>query len=353
MQHFTRVALRIRNIGIFVRRWQTTALARVVLIVRLHSRTSVCAMERDCDNRLVLFSAGSAGSTSNAVALAAGGLSGLLADSLVHPIDTVRSRLQVQRGTGPNLLYRTTFGSARHIVTTEGARALYKGFGSVAFFTLPAHGMYFAGYEYAKRHLRFGAEESPLSHFGAGIVADLSGALLWCPQDVIKQKMQVQENRRGEQRRYHNSFHAFRSVLSEEGVRGLYRGYVAALMVYAPMVGMHFMLYEAIKAKLAVWLHRLPKELPPALYLGAAMVSASTSAYGTTPLDVVKTRLQVQSAAEGGYRGIWHGVTTIAREEGLRAFFKGSGARMLWLGPNAALGMLFYEQLTKLMTAHV
>src|SRR5262245_21892574 len=107
----------------------------------------------------------------------------------------------MQRGTGPDMKYRTTIGSARYILSAEGARAFYKGFGSgslifvsclglfsaVAAFTLPAHGLYFAGYEYAKRRFRLVGEETALGHFAAGIVADLAGALLWCPQVHLMQ----------------------------------------------------------------------------------------------------------------------------------------------------------------------
>src|SRR5690606_20815006 len=80
---------------------------------------------------------------------------------------------------------------------------------------------------------------------------------------------------------------------------------------------------------------------PRAVYLCAALVSASVSALVTTPLDVVKTRLQVQSVAQDGYRGISDAIRHMSRTEGARAFFRGAYARTLWLGPNAALAMLF------------
>lgn len=57
---------------------------------------------------------------------------------------------------------------------------------AVAMFTVPAHALYFGGYEMAKRvQRREGTregDEGALAHFSAGLVADLCGALLWCPQ---------------------------------------------------------------------------------------------------------------------------------------------------------------------------
>lgn len=76
---------------------------------------------------------------------------------------------------------------------------------------------------------------------------------------------------------------------------------------------------------------------PAAGAMGAAMIAA----YTTAPFDVVKTRLQVQTVSEGGYKGIWDALRSIGRDEGARAYWKGAGARALWLGPNSALCMLF------------
>lgn len=113
--------------------------------------------------------------------------------------------------------------------------------------------------------------------------------------------MQVQDNVRGEAAKYRNSWHTLTSVARTEGLAGLYRGFFAAVLVYAPLVGMHFMLYEQLKRFAASRLGVSSDKLPHVVYLCAAGLSSSTAALVTTPLDVVKTRLQVQSATEGGY----------------------------------------------------
>jgi solute carrier family 25 iron transporter 28/37 len=215
----------------------------------------------------------------------------------------------------------------------------------VALFTVPAHALYFGGYEASKRALLplLGDDAPPaVAHFASGVVADVFGALLWCPQDVVKQKLQVQEHRRGQGARYLSALHALRLVAREEGVvGGLYRGFAAAVVVYAPMVALHFTLYEELKRRAAAALRTEQRELPRAVYLSAALVSASLSALVTTPLDVVKTRLQVRGKSDGGYSGMREAIVSTWTREGPRAFFRGATARTLWLGPNAALAMLF------------
>lgn len=82
--------------------------------------------------------------------------------------------------------------------------------------------------------------------------------------------------------------------------------------------------------------------------------AGAAASFLTTPLDLVKLRLQVQrGAAAAGeaqelsfrYRGVWHGLRSIARHEGSRALFRGAGARVLFFAPATAVSMAAYEQL--------
>jgi hypothetical protein len=84
--------------------------------------------------------------------MVAGLLAGISADAVTHPLDTVRARLQVQRlGVAGN--YLSTGDALRRILREEGVRSLYRGFGAVAFFTGPAHALYFSTYEAMKTRI--------------------------------------------------------------------------------------------------------------------------------------------------------------------------------------------------------
>jgi len=51
-------------------------------------------------------------------------------------------------------------------------------------FTIPAHSLYFFGYEITKKNVqpnRADSEKGPLTHFSAGLVAEFLGALIWTP----------------------------------------------------------------------------------------------------------------------------------------------------------------------------
>ncbi|KAL6054916.1 Mitochondrial carrier [Balamuthia mandrillaris] len=296
--------------------------------------------------------------------LFAGAAAGLFSDGVVHPIDTCRTRLQVQRGSGPSLVYKNTWDTFTQIIRHEGWRSLYKGFPVVAAFTVPAHALYFGSYEATKRLLRPNTpleEKGPFVHFTGGVVADIAGALVWTPQDVIKQRLQVQRNSMkgaaeaggksgGEasmlQVKYRGSWHCMMTIVGEEGFRALWTGFGAGLAVYCPFVGIYFVAYEHAKLQMKKW-YGLPSvdDLSlPHQFVGGAYAGAVAAAV-TGPLDVIKTRIQVGSE----YKGWMDAARQIAKQEGISAFAKGMGARVLWISNATALTIAAYEQIKKAM----
>lgn len=68
------------------------------------------------------------------------------------------------------------------------------------------------------------------------------------------------------------------------------------------------------------------------------------AAFLTTPFDVIKTRLQIDPRkGETSYSGIFHAAKTILKEESIRSFFKGGGARVLRSSPQFGFTLAAYE----------
>jgi len=152
----------------------------------------------------------------------------------------------------------------------------------------------------------------------------------------VKQKLQV-ESRRAETLK--DSRNALRVIYRNEGVRGLYRGYFITLSVFAPFSMIYFVVYEKLKE---IFGHT------PASFLVSATISGAIAATATCPLDVVKTRIQVQSKdspANFTYKGIPDAFYTIAKKEGLGAFSKGLLARVLLVAPSTAVNLFLFEYL--------
>ena len=256
----------------------------------------------------------------------AGSVAGVVSDAITHPVDTVRANLQHQRGVGPGLRYRSTLHAFRSLLREGG---LYRGFSVVALTTVPAHGLYFAGYEWGRSSFLslFPGHEFAAGMAG-GLLADVAGSLVWVPNDVVKQRVQLQADR--------SSWAAARRVLAEEGVRGFYRGLGASLGTYGPFVSIYFACYEKFKHAFA---DREAVMTQVACGSAAAMLASGL----TNPVDVVKTRVQVGRETAGVV------LRRMLREEGVRAFGKGMVARMSWITPSCAIGIVVYEQMKSLM----
>lgn len=222
-------------------------------------------------------------------------------------------------------------------------RALYKGFGIVAFATTPAHALYFTAYEGMKRRLQTDKpmeQKSSWVYFVSGFFADVVGLSIWLPMDLVKQRLQVQQNK--VRIRYRNSPHALVTIAKEEGLRGLYRGgLIAAFSMYGAL---YFPMYENFKINLAKYKGSSTDDLTLFDQLFVGFAAGGIAAAVTCPADVVKTQMQVYSVADGGERTVRATARTMLREHGPKVFFAGLGPRIVWIGGGTAITMGAYEQ---------
>jgi hypothetical protein len=286
----------------------------------------------------------------------AGATAGAIADICTHPIDTLRTRIQVGKSAGVEISYNGLTEAFIGTLKGEGISGLYKGFGIVLFGTIPAHALYFTGYEFCKSWLNkyhtYYLNE-PIIHFLSGFFADICGAIIWVPMDVIKQRLQVQKSFNNLHNKYQNSFHTLKTIYVEEGITGLYKGYGAALATYGPFVGIYFVGYEQSKK---FYKYILKKDSDDQLtFLSNLASGAQAGAFAamvTTPMDVIKTRLQVQSKKitinnnniNTIYSNSFDAIKKIFKQEGIKAFVRGIPVRILWIAPGSAITMAVYEK---------
>ena len=193
------------------------------------------------------------------------------------------------------------------------------------------------------------AWESPVSGAGAGLVS----GIVTCPLDVIKTKLQAQGGFQASQRSgakqvqqmYHGIFGSGRTILKEEGIRGLYRGLGPMLLGYLPTWAVYLTIYEKSRQPYYEmcenwWLARCY----------ASLTAGACSTVLTNPIWVVKTRLMSQSSrstSEGRrvgfhYTGTADAFRQMYKAEGFRAFYSGLAPAMLGL-THVAVQFPLYE----------
>ncbi|CAM9558423.1 unnamed protein product [Chrysoparadoxa australica] len=183
--------------------------------------------------------------------------------------------------------------------------------------------------------------------------AGLLGRICLHPLDTAKARLQSPNG--GE---FKNTLHVLRVAMTEEGVKGLYRGFGAVALGGTPGTCIYLTTYEALKR------HFLAAPLMQdegnhfLAYSAAGMLAEAACCIVYTPVDIVKERLQIQRPPEQAlkqgntamrsatnYTGSWNALTTIAASEGVIGLYKGYWATLASFGPYSALYFVLYEKL--------
>ncbi|KAL6773981.1 MFL1 [Auxenochlorella protothecoides x Auxenochlorella symbiontica] len=174
----------------------------------------------------------------------------------------------------------------------------------------------------------------------SGATATIVNDACMTPWDVVKQRMQVSHSP------YRNIFHCAKSTYRHEGLSAFYRSYWTTLVMNVPYTALQFMLYESSKKLLVGEGTADEEEEGLKVQFVAGGIAGGTAAAATTPLDVVKTRLQLEglgSATRYQTMSVIPVMRRIAAEEGAAALWSGWRPRVLFNAPAAAICWGVYE----------
>lgn len=296
----------------------------------------------------------------------------------LYPVVVLKTRQQVSQSQVSCI--KTAFS----LIRGEGFRALYRGFGTSLMGTIPARALYMAALEVTKSNVgtatvRFGFTEptaAAIANAAAGLSAAVAAQLVWTPVDVVSQRLMVQgccnssDPTKAHSYRYNNGIDAFRKILSNDGPRGLYRGFGISILTYAPSNAVWWASYSV--AQRMVWggvgcylnnkkgdegnsngngLRPDTKTVMAVQGVSAAM-AGGMSALITMPLDTIKTRLQVMDGDENGRRAptAMQTVRSLVKEGGWMACYRGLGPRWASMSVSATTMITTYEFLKRLST---
>ncbi|XWS74907.1 hypothetical protein CRYUN_Cryun01aG0038800 [Craigia yunnanensis] len=137
-------------------------------------------------------------------------------------------------------------------------------------------------------------------------------------------------------------------IVGEEGFRAFWKGNLVTIAHRLPCSSLNFYAYERYKKLLymlpALESHGENMSANPCIHFIGGGLAGITAASATYPLDLVRTRLAAQTNITY-YRGIWHALQTICKDEGVLGLYKGLGATLLGVGPSIAISFSVYESL--------
>ncbi|KAL7265882.1 mitochondrial aspartate-glutamate transporter agc1, partial [Rhizina undulata] len=284
----------------------------------------------------------------SAYSFALGSIAGAFGATIVYPIDLVKTRMQNQRSKiVGELMYKNSIDCAKKVIRNEGFKGLYSGLGPQLIGVAPEKAIKLTINDLVRRKATNEKGEITLPwEIIAGGTAGGCQVVFTNPLEIVKIRLQVQgevaKNVQGVPRR------SALWIVKNLGLVGLYKGASACLLRDIPFSAIYFPTYSHLKKD---WFgESSTKQLGVGQLLISGAVAGMPAAYLTTPCDVIKTRLQVEARkGQTSYRGLVHCASTIFREEGFKAFFKGGPARILRSSPQFGCTLAAYELLQTLI----
>jgi solute carrier family 25 phosphate transporter 23/24/25/41 len=147
---------------------------------------------------------------------------------------------------------------------------------------------------------------------------------------------------------YKGIFYGLRKIVADEGWLGFFKGNGTNVLRIAPYSAVQFYSFETSKRELT----NAPslKALDPAwVSLAAGGISGISASVSTYPLDLIRTRLTIQTTQGEArkYLGLVHTFKTVVREEGVLALYKGVGTTCLGIFPYSAINFAVYDSLKR------
>lgn len=269
-----------------------------------------------------------------------GGLSGMVATTVIQPVDMIKVRIQlagegVAGGPKP-----TPLSVTREILASGKARDLYTGLSAgllrQAVYTTARLGFFdtFMGSLTARakakgKGIGFGERAT------AGLAAGGLAAMIGNPADLALIRMQSDGLKPlAERKNYRSVVHALTDIAKSEGVAALWAGAAPTVVRAMALNFGQLAFFSEAKAQLktrTTWSAN-------AQTLSASAIAGFFASFFSLPFDFVKTRLQKQTRGPDGklpYKGMADCFAKVAKQEGVLRFYRGFGTYYVRIAPHA------------------
>ncbi|XP_027898780.1 peroxisomal membrane protein PMP34 [Xiphophorus couchianus] len=279
----------------------------------------------------------------------AGATGSVTAMTVFFPLDTAKSRLQMD----DKRKAQSTPVILAEIAKEEGFLALYRGWFPVISSLCCSNFVYFYTFNALKKVAASGpGKPRPSKDLLMGMVAGVVNVILTTPMWVVNTRLKLQgvrfRNEDLHQTHYRGIFDAFSQIIANEGVGTLWNGTLPSLiLVLNPAV--QFMIYEAMKRKAGKGGQKISSA--KIFLIGAIAKAIATTA--TYPLQTIQAILRFGQYRGDGKGGLMGSISNIfflfmdrIKKHGFLGLYKGLEAKLLQTVLTAALMFVVYEKIT-------
>ncbi|XP_012059684.1 PREDICTED: mitochondrial 2-oxoglutarate/malate carrier protein-like [Atta cephalotes] len=264
-----------------------------------------------------------------------GGMSGIIAQIVTHPMDVIKIRMQVSQDSLRIAAFRT--------LCTNGVCGFYAGLSAALLrqliYTTSRLGIYTTLLDIGEQHFGYLNYVTMVSF---GMIAGVMGSFIGTPTDLVLIRMVADVNLSSEKRRkYRNAISGIFNIWKTEGFFGLWRGAIPTMGRAAIVNGAQLGTYTRAK-KLLQDTGYIQNDI--SLQITAAMMSSVITCSVSIPIDAAKTRIQNwrQSTKPPNVLAM---IVNIAKNEGIMLLWRGFLPYYSRAAPNTVITMVCVDQL--------
>lgn len=280
-----------------------------------------------------------------------GGVSAAVSKTAVAPIERVKLLLQVQDASkhiAAENRYKGIGDCFSRVYKEQGFASFWRGNLANVIRYFPTQALNFAFKDtYKKVFCPYNPKTDPWKFFAgnmaSGGAAGATSLMFVYPLDFARTRLAADVGKAGKggEREFNGLVDCLQKIMKTDGAYGLYRGFGISVVGIIAYRAAYFGSFDTGKAFL---FPDVKKANFFAMWAFAQFVTVF-SGIASYPLDTVRRRLMMQSGrADILYTGTIDCFVKIAKQEGIKAFFKGSLSNVI-RGTGGALVLVFYDKI--------
>ena len=263
------------------------------------------------------------------------------------PVDVVKTRIQLD----PVTYNRGLIGGFRQVISSEGAGAVWTGFGPTAAGYFLQGAFKFGGYEFFKQQsinmlgYETASNNRTAVYLASSACAEFIADIALCPLEATRIRLVSEPT-------FANGLiGGFSKILKNEGVGAFYSGFGPILFKQVPYTMAKFVVFEKVNETIYRYVDKKSASSgkQTAINLGSGLIAGFAAALVSQPADTMLSKINKTKGLPG--EGTTTRLIKIAGELGLRGSYAGIGARLFMVGGLTAGQFAIYGDIKKALGA--